>query len=243
MMLQEEISIPCPINGFQISPAPHQKLAEIFEVIKNDLENGRITNCSIMHISQTYFVQHRRVYDFFSLMTALGACKCISSGRFQWEGLDKIKETIKEYYASFEVESLNKSSIKVLFGFGKSPSLGRLAKNFICLFLFLGVKHLQMQKVVKLLHDRKSDVKSIERRMYIVLKFLTVIGLIDHTNNPSEYEILFDPTEIIEYGILKRRACLEGNFVISIETLLNGVDQSFLKNLYFQRALEFKKVF
>ena len=183
------------------------KSSNVFERILLDLEDNHIQEISIMEISNHYNVQHRRVYDFFNLMTAFGACVQSGSkshGKLRWIGLKNIKKTIKNKYAEFEIQSLTKNGIRNVFTFGKSPSLGTLAINFVCLFLFLDVDVLSMQRVVKLLHDKKSDVKSIERRMYVALKFMELIKLVEHTNMTSEYKLMINRHEIVLNGIQKR---------------------------------------
>jgi hypothetical protein len=194
-----------------------------------------------MDVSRETGVPHRRVYDFFNLLGALGVCEVIHRGRIAWVGLTQMKIFLRNAYAQLEVASLT-HGLEELFRVGPSPTLGLLATRFFCMFLYLGVDILSIKHVAVVFCGHQSDFRSIERRLYLVLAFLDVLGVISRTGKTSEYALATDCTEIIEYAMEKRRSNSAKGHGSSLEALMNRKGPSQCKDLYRQRLSRFTAI-
>jgi hypothetical protein len=194
-----------------------------------------------MGIAKEFSIQHRRVYEFFNLLSSLGICSVMERGRLAWVGLGEVSNTLKQVYGEIEVASVNQN-MQSLFKTTKSPTLGLIGLRFLGLYLYLGVDYLSMRRVAQLFHDGKSDLKSLERRMYLVLNFLEVIGLVERTKKMSEYRLTIDRSAIVEYAMNKKKQCTTSSYPHSVDSLLNRYNHSFLVQMYSARADLFKTV-
>jgi hypothetical protein len=107
------------------------------------------------------------------------------------------------------------------------------------MFLYLGVEILSIKHVALVFCGRQSDLRSIERRLYLVLAFLDVLGVISRTGKTSEYAMAMDCSEIIEYAMEKRRSNSAKGHGSSLEALLNRKGAAQCKDLYRQRLNRF----
>ena len=193
-----------------------QPISLVFRTIIRDFEFSYPTDINIIEVSRKYQIQHRRVYDFFNFLTSMEICSYKEKRRLVWIGVKNSLEYIDKSYSILECESLTKP-FQELFSIGPSPSLGSLATKFICLYFYLGVKILSIRQVSNLFHDKKTDIKSLERRLYLVLSFLEIIGFIAHTSKRSEYQILID----YDHFVLK---AFSQRFLISKDLKFNQLD-------------------
>ncbi|OHT08732.1 hypothetical protein TRFO_04830 [Tritrichomonas foetus] len=214
-------------------------ISYVFRSVVKEYELRKPQNISIMNIAREHDVQHRRVYDFFNMLTSLGVCRVIERGRLAWVGLHEIENTLMKTYAHMEMTSLCECQAS-LFNAGTSPSLGTLALNFIGLYFFLGVEILSMRQAAKIFYDHQSDIKSLERRLYLVLNFLEVINVVAHTSKTSQYRLVINRERIVQYGLLARKNACQKLMVISVESLLNRVDSIYLSGIYIARQEEFQ---
>jgi hypothetical protein len=68
--------------------------------------------------------------------------------------------------------------------------------------------------------------------MYLVLNFLEVIGVVQHTKTMSEYRLTLDRAPIVDYAMNKRKqACLHPH-ANSLDNLLNRYGPNFFRQLY-----------
>jgi hypothetical protein len=229
----------CPQAGS--CAIPHRSafsIAETFKQVIHDFEERRPQAFSILNVSKDYNIPHRRAYDFFNLLNSLGICSSIERGSLRWIGIAELARTIKELYAQMEVMAFDQTML-LLFATGPSPTLGMLASRFICLFFYLGVDVLSMRQAAKLFHNRSSDIKSLERRMYLVLSFLEALGTVTHTAKTSEYQLMIERKDVVEYAMTRKRQFSADRFAASVESLLNRYDKRFLGHLYQRRGMEF----
>jgi hypothetical protein len=217
---------------------PHQQeslaISDVFRMLVRRFEDSRPQHISIMEIAKEHNIQHRRVYDFFNLLSSLGICSVVERGSLAWIGVRELSNKLKEVYGETEVAALSQNLVN-LFCVGKSPTLGLIALRFICLYLYLGVELLSMRQVTKLFHDGRSDIKSLERRTYLVLNFLEVIRVVEHTKQTSEYRLILDRTPIVEYAMNKKREFSARRWANTLDNLLNRYDRAFFRDLYGRR--------
>jgi hypothetical protein len=187
-----------------------------------------------MEVAREYDIPHRRAYDFFNLLNAVGVCTPVERGTLRWVGSSQVLRTVKEVYAQLEVLDLTQH-FRLLFHAGPSPTLGLLGSRFVCLFLYLGVDVLSMRQAVRLFKNPKTDIRSLERRMCLVLNFLEALGAVAHTGKTSEYRLTIDRSEIVEYAMMKKKQCSTQVPGHSLENLLNRYDRTFLNQMYQKR--------
>ncbi|OHS93026.1 hypothetical protein TRFO_40649 [Tritrichomonas foetus] len=224
------------------SSSASSSTSNVFRQLIYESEKYKPRNITIMAIAREYNIQHRRVYDFYNLLTALGVCKIMQKGQLSWVGLSAIEPTLMQAYASVEADSANKKDIKEVFNVGSSPSLGSLAINFIKMYFYLNVDTISMRKVSKIFHDGKADMKSLERRLYLVLNFLEIIGIVSHASKTGVYKLNIDRECIISYAWAMRKNATEATLDLSLECLLNRFDSTYLNTLYGVRQAVFDSI-
>jgi len=224
-----------------IRPRSPFSIAETFKRVVRDFEERRPQAFAVMNVAKDYSIPHRRAYDFFNLLSSFGICSSVERGSLKWVGLGELGHTLKEVYAQLEVAAFTQT-LGDLFNAGPSPTLGFLGSRFICLFLFLGVDVLSMRQAARLFHNRDSDLKSLERRMYLVLNFLEALGAVTHTTRTSEYQLLIERREVVEYAMTRKKQAASKDVSGSIESLLNRYDSTFLRELYRKRGTEFSSI-
>ena len=230
-----QMPAPMPIKSKNKRARSSTPTSKVLSDLVKAFETEKPNNICIMAISREHNLQHRRVYDFFNLMSSLGVCNVVERGRISWNGLLEIKRSLQKAYEEVEAKSLTQN-LETLFRPGHSPSLGAIALSFLCLYLYLGITTLPIRQVSLLFHDGQSEIKSLERRVYLVLNFLEVVGVVQHTSKTGEYKLVLDCGEIVEKAMRARRQ-LGGSWKAwSIESLLNRYDHAYLFNLYADRC-------
>lgn len=232
-MKLSHLSYSNPFDSYVEMRTPHRanaSVANIFKDLIKEYEKKKPRDINVMHVARKYSIQHRRVYDLFNLLTSLKTCQNIERGKIAWNGINHAKKAFTETYIQVEIQSLTEPDLFKLFNLGPSPSLGAIATRFISLYLYLGVKRLVMRQVSKLFHDPSSDLKSLERRMYLVLSFLEMMGFIQHTSHTSEYELIMKTNQFYEAALAKRKEAAMKD-PMSQEALLSRLDSVYLNEL------------
>jgi hypothetical protein len=227
-----------PKADFPIRGRTYLPITEVFRSMVTEFEATHPHGFSVMRIAKEYGIPHRRVYDFFNMLCSLGACSVIERSRLRWCGLEQIPHVLKEVYAELELSNVDES-IQKTFSVGKSPTLGLLARKFICLYLYFGFDNISMRDAMRIFRDRRADVKSLERRLYLVLSFLEVIGVIMHTGKTSEYRLMIDRTAIVDQPAARKSQNTTNTFDMSLEALLNRPPPAALRERYQKRELAF----
>ena len=212
-------------------------LTEAYRKIINTFEETKPSNISIVNVARDYGIQHRRVYDLFNLLTYLGVCQNIERGKLAWIGLDCFKTAVAKAYAQIEIDSITLPVSKI-FCLGPSPSLGQIATHFISMYLFFGVDTLLLKQVSSIFHDPRADIKSLERRMYLVLSFLELMGIVSHTTKTNEYKLIADLSAAQNYAIEQKKKVEKIQCPLSLENLLNTSVGPYTSDLKLQRLLE-----
>ncbi|EAX89682.1 hypothetical protein TVAG_471540 [Trichomonas vaginalis G3] len=226
-------------------PPTHKKndkesksITEIFGKMVKHFENHHSKNLNVMNVSLQFNIQSRRVYDFFNVFSALGVCKSQYKGSISWLSVNNIADTIKKAYYEIEVDSDN-FSFQELFSFEQSPSLGALAIRFITLYFFLNVNILCIHDVATLFLNPTSDRKSLERRLYLVLGILEIVGLVHHSQRTGEYRITINTEEVVLEVLELKKKNLKNYSILS---LLNTVNQKYLDTIFPLRREEYLKI-
>lgn len=214
-----------------------RSLISVFKMIVEDFEKRNPNDISITKITQNKNVQHRRVYDFFNMLTTLNICQYINKGKLKWNGVSSLNKTIQDAYIQIEIDSLD-CTISSLFCVGPSPSLGSIAINFLCLFMYFGVDTFFFKNASMLFYHPSIDIKSLERRIYLVLNFLEVLGIVSHTSKTSEYRLNMNVKSIVENAINSRINVIKRRNSLSLENLLSRIDCHYIDNLWNSRRNE-----
>ena len=227
-----------------IAPSPSGQLTvtDILRKIIRKYEKTKSRNINVMNISRKYNLQHRRVYDLFNLLTALRVCKSIERGKIAWVSSSEAIKTIANEYQKIEIDSLSKS-MKQIYEVDQSPNLGVLGTKFLSLYLFLDVQVISLKGAILLFYNPiKQDLKNLERRCYLVLGMLEVIGLITHMKRKGEYKLAIDIAYLKEEALQKKKLYAQEHFPFSIEAQLNTLDRSYIASLDQRRREEFQKL-
>ena len=223
---------------------PKQKqsapISEIFRIILKDYEQKSPSSINIPRISKEYNVQHRRVYDFFNFLSSIGVCVGKEKKKISWVGIKKAKPYFINAYTQLET-TIGDDPIDYLFNLGPSPSLGKIAVHFINLYFYLGVTKLSMRAATILLKDDSTDIKSLERRLYLVLSFLEIIGVITHTEKRCEYEININVDQVVYDAFQKKIKNIGEVDPTSIMTLLNRAPECKIQEILQKRKNAFQK--
>ena len=216
-------------------------VSSLFKKLVDEYEISKPQNINIIQVSKQYGIQHRRVYDFFNFLTYLGVCQGLERRRICWIGLKNAQETLKKLYAEIECSSFTES-FSNLFSVGPSPSLGNIATKFVCLYFYLGVDVLSMRNVSVLFHHPRTDIKSLERRMYLVLSFLEIIGIVSHTSKRSEYKLIMKKDDFIPNAFFQRKMFSSKKNDLTIDCLLNNINENYIRQINNDRRGEFSTI-
>jgi hypothetical protein len=191
-----------------------------------------------MNVAEKYKIQHRRVYDLFNLLTSLKVCRTIERGRIAWHSASEAFKTVTNEYVRIECDSLGKG-MKQLFDLGGSPSLGSIATRFLSLFMYLGVDVIMMKQAVPIFHNPQCDIKSLERRLYLVLGMLDILNLVTHSKRTGEYRIVGDIQVVQRKAMVKKHKLAMKSFPYSLEANLNELGTAYMETLKSTRRVEY----
>ena len=231
-----------PIPKRAPRPPPPAPMTEIFLRMITDFEVSRPHNINIMSVAERYKIQHRRAYDLFNLLTALKVCRSVERGRIAWNSISDAVKTVTSEYVKLETDSLFKST-RELFDLGPSPSLGTIATRFMALFIYLGVNMITLRQAVPLFHNPNCDIKSLERRLYLVLGMLEIMNLLSHSKRTGEYGIVADVEAIRSRAMRKKHAVAVRSAPASLEASLNRLDDAYVHSLLEARQAEYEKFY
>ena len=235
VLVQDDLYVPRSANKKETPTSVSAVFKHI--IAENEIEKSQ--NINVIQLSQTYKMQHRRVYDFFNFLTSFGVCRIIERKKVGWVGIDNFYTHLQEEYENMERDSCV-LSMKELFELGPSPSLGNIGSKFLCLFIYLNIKKLSMKNVSAFFHDPRTDIKSLERRIYLVLSFLEIIGVIQKGHSRGEYMLTADVSSILQSGFEARKAEMISKYPNSLENLLNNFSDSYVSSIYEMRRAEFE---
>ncbi|OHS96216.1 hypothetical protein TRFO_37652 [Tritrichomonas foetus] len=212
-----------------------RSIVACFRKMYQEFQNTSPSKIIIPQVAEKYGLHIRRVYDFFNVLTALKVCSQYDRRSLSWQGQDAAIMTFMESYAEFEIESL-KVSFEDLFNIGNSISLKTIGTYFMSLFFFLGVSTLPLRQVSYFFSRDVQDRRSLERRMYLVLSLLEIMGFISHTNRSGEYVLAIDPEPYIDFGMkAKFNECQKNEKAANLEFTLARFDQAYIKSLHQER--------
>ncbi|OHS93534.1 hypothetical protein TRFO_11750 [Tritrichomonas foetus] len=163
----------------------------IFKKLIVAFEENPSLEVRMMDVSRHYGVQHRRIYDFFNLLTHFGVCVNKGHGKIGWIGLANIQYYFEKVYRKLEKKSNTMNALDIFYA-GQSPSLGLITKKIISLYMYAGVDILNIKFIAKMISQGHGEIKSLERRIYLVLNMLEIVNVVSHTTKVSEYKLLFN---------------------------------------------------
>lgn len=220
-------------------------ISDIFKKIIEKFEKTKSHNINIMDISKKYNLQHRRVYDLFNLLASLHICKNIERGKIAWVSLSEAVKTIEFEYSKIECESIHKTT-RQLFELSQRPNLGMLGIKFLTLYLYFDVDTISLKTALSLFNssdlELKNDPKNIERRFYLVLSMLEILGILVHMKRKGEYRLAIDLSYVHKNVLKRKHQYAIENFPLSIERQLNSLDDVYFNALIKARREELQKI-
>lgn len=172
-------------------------------------------------------IKRRGIYDFLSISTAFGICKKVSSDKFEWIGLNNFESMIQQVARFVEVEAKVRT-IGEMFNCSINSSLQNMALCVVKLFLYLGVKFLDLRQVGKLFSGGVAKYKTMLRKLYTIVSCLEIAGIVSRTNTAAE--IKFNFTTLLN----------QPKTSISMQSLLNTEEELETESVYERRRKEFE---
>jgi hypothetical protein len=230
--------MPGPSQSHQPNQKRAPPIADVFRALVDRFEQRQEHSISAMAIAAEYHLSHRRVYEFFSLLSSLGVCSYIDRSQLTWNGLAQVPAAIEAAYTELEV-AFRDAPIDAAFKLDESPNLGTIALRIVSVYLYVGAESLSMRRIALLLHDGLANLKSLQRRMYLVLNFMEVIGIVHRTKTVGEYRLFLNRTAIVATAMKKRQEACDGSGPLILETLLSRHGPEFLEPLHAKRFAAF----
>lgn len=208
---------------------------EIFSRLISSFESNPSMEVHIMEMAKRYGVQHRRIYDFFNLLTHFGVCRNLGKGRMSWLGSDRMEKYLDECFMSVEKESIGKT-MEEIFILEESPSLGAIATHILKLFMYLGRDTLHLRGMVCLFSHGSDDTKSLERRVYLVLNMLEILKIISHGNRIGEYTLTHNFERNTSFVFAEKLVEIRKTDKFSSLALLNTFPEQLIAQIRRQRG-------
>jgi hypothetical protein len=201
-------------------------VTEKFSQLYHDLFIIQGQQLNVLSISNLYQIQYRRVYDFIGILQYLGICQLIDRKQFFWKGLDCAFQNLIEKYTDFEIQSLSADPFTI-FSVGKSPSLGKISLHLIFLSLFLGLEILNLKTMLQILSSKEIHQQSLQRRIYLVLTFLRICGIVKQNGRSGEFAFILPRDKFYSESLNQRKLFLSLENSLSIESIMNRLDGTF----------------
>ena len=193
----------------------------------------RISKCdtkvfNINELCLKYSIKRRLLYDFLSIASIFNVCEKINSESFRWNGLVGIEVMLQQIKAGLVREAEVRSMLEI-FDCTTTSSIQNIAVSVIKLFLFLGVKFLDLREVGRLFCQRKIKYKTMLRKLYTVASSLEIAGIISRTAVVAEMKlnVVLHPKEAAKMGVI---------------SILNTESELASEQIYERRRKEYNKL-
>lgn len=182
-------------------------------------------------------IEKRRIYDLMNVLVACGISTKVESCYYRWEGLNCSAIALQNLSEEYTSKAKN-IQVDNLFILPDSPGIGVLASTFIAVYIFFGLKTLNIRDASLLMAHTEAKSKPILRRLYLVAFLLEHIGLIKHSDKIGEYEVIADVTTINRETYVK---LLQNGFFspFTIEYQLNRFDDVYITKVFSERQADF----
>ena len=231
---------PCEEEPKNDSQSRARCVAGAFREMLTLFEQTKPGSLNIITVANQFKLQNRRVYDFFSVCSAVNACSPVCHGIVTWRGLDETKRKFEEEYIKFEIESLT-VQFDQWFAVGANPNLDTLATKIIVLLYALAGRAVNLHGMSHFLIPQKCARKSVERRMYLVLGIFEIMGYVEHHSRSGEYRLAFDISDTVSKAMdAKRRHASENLYPTATESLMTKLDGAYVTNLREKRMSIFQ---
>lgn len=217
-----------------------RNVAKAFREMLAHFETTQPTELNVAACAAQFNLQNRRVYDFFSVSSAVCACSPLDHGVVRWHGVKAAKQQFEDEYVKFEVDSLT-VPFDEWFSTGQSPTLGTLATKIMCLFYAMGVDTLHLHAISNFFVPDKSPKKSLERRIYLVLGIIEIMGYLEHLPRSGDYRLTICIDCAVERAMDAKRKYACAHLGPSyLESLLQRLDSAYLAGLRRARLVTFQ---
>jgi hypothetical protein len=203
-----------------------EKLSQLYQ----DLSSVKDQKINLMSISKLYQMRYYRVSDFFEILQVLGFCYLVDRKLFFWKGLDFCFEKMIEKYSDFELQCLSDDALAI-FSVEKNSSLGKISLHLIFLSLFLGSENLNLRTILKILGPKEINQQNLRRRIYLVLTFLKICGIVKQKGKTGEFSFILPKEKFYSKAMNERKAFLSSENPLSIESIMNRLDGIYLNSI------------
>ena len=158
----------------------------------------------------------RRFYDVINVLHTIGYCTKLDNVSIKWNGLQNVKQTIKNMMYSHQLSEQN-TKIDVLIPGEGSLSISQITESFLMCFIALGQQYLDIKDISYFLSIKSGRMKTTLCKLYQIAQILEVAGIISKTQTVSQLK-LNDPYFI---NISTYFTEVEELSPVSIKSLLN----------------------
>lgn len=191
---------------------------------------------SILYLTREKKYEKRRIYDLVNVLSAVGICTRAWVNSFHWNGLDNVRNALKEMGKELELRAFQ-DCILTNLQLPASAQLGIVVKNFLWIFLYFGRRSANIHCAASILASEYVSQKKVLRRLYLVTQVLEHTGVVRHLQTIGEYQICYDVSEIMLEVLQEMHANKEFPDE-SVWALLSSVNPEHLREIHRKRMFE-----
>jgi hypothetical protein len=165
------------------------KLKNLVEAIVRELDQHPGVHRSIPQLHKTHQIKRRRLYDVINIFTAIGCATRVGVDELVWGGRDKILEKFLEHKRSRGIDNTD-LKLAELFPPDNSVGFASLTIAFLMLFPALATEVIDLREASAFFSRNTSKYKTILCKLYQITMILGALGVVGHTKNVCEMEIL-----------------------------------------------------
>jgi hypothetical protein len=143
---------------------------------------------SLDDLANVFSARRRVLYDFVSVCAVFDICRRVSNTTMEWYGLARAHGVIDQFRTQIAIEG-DSPDILTQFHYSIDPSLQRIAVGIVKLFFYLNLKFLDLRKVGRFFGHGQTKMKTMLRKLYIVVGILEVAGIVIRTAVSSEIQL------------------------------------------------------
>jgi hypothetical protein len=200
-----------------------------------DAESASPAEYVIPDLISRYGFQKRRLYDVTSVLGAIGSCRKMSVHSVFWEGLSKVRDTLRRLQSEAGADSPCNALDDIVQSDTK-VSIAKLTVAFLLCFLTLRRQTLDIRHVSLYICRKNGRYKSTLCKLYQIAHILDAAGIVVKAETPGDITLaaeFFAPLEL-------KMDSKEKPF--SIGSLLNTIQEEDMSVIE-RRRLDFEEQF
>lgn len=153
------------------------------------------TSIDVNDIVSYFCIRRKAIFDFMSIMAALGCATRLSGTSYKWNGADVLDEA-KAFMRQAKHDIEKEVSMLEKFACAKDASLGNITLNLLKLLAYLGRTTIGMKDVANLFVQGDARFSSMLRRLIAICNSL-------HATNIMKYNADSDTAELTKMELIQ----------------------------------------